>query len=95
MKRLTVLLVVLMLFSVALTACVGTVDQNEASKWCKAHNDCGLKHGKCVSYFTSASDIAKFCQENWQTGGFENQGQCVSAINAEDVSLLPAACSAQ
>ena len=95
MKRLIVLLVVLMLFSVALTACVGTVDQNEASKWCKAHNDCGLKHGKCVSYFTRASDIAKFCQETWESGGFENQGQCVSAVNALDESYLPLACFVQ
>lgn len=68
------------------------MDQNEASKWCKAHNDCGVTHGKCVSYFTSASDIAKFCQETWELRGFENQGDCVSAVNAQDESWLPLAC---
>lgn len=92
MKRLMFLLIVLVLLTVTLSACVGVVNQNQASKWCKAHNECGLTHGKCVSYFTSASSIAQFCQENWQTGGFANQGDCVSAVNALDESWLPLEC---
>ena len=64
MKRLMFLLVVVVLLLVTLSACV---NQNEASKYCKANNDFGLTHGKCVSYFTSASSIAEFCQEKWET----------------------------
>jgi hypothetical protein len=98
MKRLMSLLILVVLLSVMLSACVVPVDQNEASKLCKQADDFGLTHGKCVSYFTSASGIADYCRDNWdhrvwylgvRVGPFENQGACVSYINSLDRSLLP------
>jgi hypothetical protein len=77
MKRLMFLLVVVVLLSVTLSACV---DKNEASKFCKANDDLGLTHGKCVSAITAG--VAKGCQEYWEVAGFKSQGDCVSTINA-------------
>jgi hypothetical protein len=97
MKRLVFLLVLVVLLSALLSACVLYVDQNEASKFCKANDDFGTTHGKCVSALTSASSIAEFCQENWdeplfwygELYTFENQGDCVSTINAQDWRYNP------
>jgi hypothetical protein len=95
MKRRVFLLVLVVLLSALLSACV--VDQNEASKFCKLWDDFGYTHGQCVSYITSASGIAGYCQENWEMPlrhnrvwyYFENQGDCVSTINSWDLLARP------